>query len=359
MSGGVDSSVAAALLVDQGYDVTGMFAVNYDANLTTKRESTNNVNESCWRGDYQDALRVAAKLGIPLLRWDFTRPYKRDVLDYMYREYRAGRTPNPDVLCNKFIKFGAWIDRAKKERFDYIATGHYARLRRKIRNSKSEILNLMQAKDKNKDQTYFLHQLSQEQLKQAIFPIGDFIKPEVRRLAKKFKLPNADKEESMGICFVGEVPMKKFLQKEIKPNPGRIISTGGEFLGEHTGLPFYTIGERIGINSKPYFIINKIQKTNELIVGGENDPALFKKEITISDINWISGQPSEFPLKCKVRLRHRQPLQACVVSYHPERGVAQSKDLIVKFSTPQRAVTPGQFAVFYKGQECLGGGVIY
>ena len=197
MSGGVDSSVAAALLVARGYDVTGAFMVNYD--------DIGPGGESCWAGDYQDALRVAAKLGIPLMRLDFTKEYKKTVLDYMYAQYRAGRTPNPDVLCNKFVKFGSWLDKAKELGFDKIATGHYAKV------LESRTYKLVEAKDENKDQTYFLNQLNQEQLSRVLFPIGDYTKPEVRKLAKKFGLPNADKEESMGICFVGEVPMKEFL----------------------------------------------------------------------------------------------------------------------------------------------------
>lgn len=334
MSGGVDSSVVAALLVKAGFDVTGMFAVNYEDNADGR---------SCWRGDYQDALRVCAKLGIKLLRWDFTGEYRRDVLNYMYREYRAGRTPNPDVLCNKFVKFGAWLKKAKAFGFDYLATGHYAR----VKDGR-----LFVAQDKNKDQTYFLHQLNVGHLKQVMFPIGKHTKPQVRALAKKFGLPTAEKEESMGICFVGEVPMKEFLQKKIKPRPGKIVSTAGEILGEHQGLPFYTIGERLGLKSKPYFVVSKNQKKNELIVGPENDPALFTKEITVGEVNWVSGQTPKFPLKCLVRLRHRQPLQKC----HCEP--LGKSNLLVKFGRPQRAVTPGQFAVFYLKGECLGGGVI-
>ncbi len=383
MSGGVDSSVAAALLVADGYDVTGAFMVNYD--------DIGPQGESCWAGDYQDALRVAAKLGIPLMRLNFVKEYKKTVLDYMYEEYRKGRTPNPDVLCNKFIKFGAWLDKAKKLGFDFIATGHYARLANSPLGRGRGGLVLMEAKDKNKDQTYFLHQLNQEQLKHILFPIGDYTKPEVRKLAKKFNLPTAEKEESMGICFIGEVPMKEFLMKKIKPNPGKIITSIGEVVGEHRGIPFYTIGERIGVklqisndkcqikskyqNSKPMYVVGKDIKKNILIVGYEDDPLLYKKEIVVGarhalPVHWISGQPPKFPLKCEARLRHRQPLQKCVVysplvPIHEDRGSRSLREAIVgrgglagKFSTPQRAVTPGQFAVFYKKGECLGGGVI-
>lgn len=357
MSGGVDSSVATALLVRSGYDVTGAFMVNFESDNAI-------VGENCWRGDYQDALRVSAKIGIPLLRFDFRREYKKFVLDYMYREYKAGRTPNPDVLCNKFIKFGVWLDKAKKLGFDYLATGHYARL---------DASRLICAKDNNKDQTYFLHQLNQAQLKSIIFPIGEYTKSKVREFAKKFDLPTAGKEESMGICFVGEVPMKKFLMKTIKPKKGIITSTQGEVLGEHDGLAFYTIGERVGIachsrpnresnhdsivadpcfcgdgkNNRPFFVVGKNTRKNELIVGFENDPMLYSSDTEIKNINWISGREPKFPLKCEVRLRHRQPLQKCVINKNR-----------VLFAQPQRAVTPGQFAVFYLKGVCLGGGEI-
>lgn len=342
MSGGVDSSVAAALLVQNGYDVTGAFMVNYD--------EPEPQAETCWTGDYQDALRVAAKLRIPLIRLDFIKEYREQVLDYMYGEYEAGRTPNPDVLCNKFIKFGAWLDKAKELGFDFLAAGHYARLR------PGKILKLIMSEDKNKDQTYFLHQLNQKQLKHVMFPVGGYAKTEVRKMARKMSLPTADRAESMGICFVGEVPMKEFLMKKIKPKPGNIINTSGEILGQHDGLAFYTIGQRYGVkgqHAKPFYVVDKKIKRNELVVGHENDPALYKKEIEAGNINWISGHPPKFPLKCEVRLRHRQPLQECVI-----RRSRPANQLTIKFTNPQRAVTPGQFAVFYKKGECLGGGVI-
>ncbi len=366
LSGGVDSSVAAALLVAQKkYDVTGVFVVNYDEAKGTER---------CWTGDYQDALRVAAKLGIPLLRWDFIKEYKKSVLDYMYAEYKLGRTPNPDVLCNKFVKFGAWLDKAKALGFDKIATGHYARLRG------TKKFELVQAKDKNKDQTYFLHQLNQSQLAHVLFPIGNYTKPQVRKLAKKFDLPTAAKEESMGICFVGEVPMKDFLMKEIKTKKGKIVLSSGEVIGEHDGLPFYTIGQRQGLSrnplltkegqrgglpppadTRPLYVIAKNFAKNELVVGYEDDKLLYKKEAEVTGVNWID-QNKKFPLQCEVRLRHRQPLQKCTVC-HSDRSVGLGYPegqipYTIKFSKPQRAVTPGQFAVFYKKDLCIGGGVI-
>lgn len=374
MSGGVDSSVAAALLLKQGYDVTGAFMVNYD-------------EDNCWRKDYQDALRVAAKLSISLLRLDFQKEYKKLVLDYMYKEYGAGRTPNPDVLCNKFVKFGVWLGTAKKLGFDKLATGHYA----KIRRSEDQKIKLLRAKDENKDQTYFLHQLIQQQLKHVLFPLGDYLKSKVRSLAHSFNLPTAEKEESMGICFVGEVPMKEFLQKKIKIKKGDIILSDGTVVGEHEGLAFYTIGQRhIGLqiadcrmqNSEPLYVVDKSIKKNQLIIGYEGDTLLYKKEVIVEDVNWIGGfiqrspkgevgQKPKFPLKCEVRLRYRQPLQKCMVCHCEEefarRSFGSTRDrlrnlrhgkLMIKFNEPQRAVTPGQFAVFYKNKECLGGGIV-
>lgn len=353
LSGGVDSSVAAALLSRAGYDVKGAYMLNYDNNRPG--------NESCWLQDYRDALRVAAHLGIPLLKFDFTKEYKKTVLGYMFKEYKLGRTPNSDVLCNTFIKFGVWLDKAKELGFDYLATGHYASLKKDKKG-----LRLMCAKDDNKDQTYFLHQLNQDQLSRVMFPVGGYTKPEVRKLAEKFGLPTAKKEESMGICFVGEVPMKEFLERKIRRRKGRIILSTGEVVGRHDGLPFYTIGQRhVGVKTnenKPLFVVDKRLKTNELVVGYENDPLLYKKEIALSGVHWIAGRLPKFPLQCEVRLRHRQPLQKAAIC-HSERIrqlTEKSKNplTIIKFVKPERAVTPGQFAVFYKKGECLGGGVI-
>jgi tRNA-specific 2-thiouridylase len=360
LSGGVDSSVSAALLQKQGYDVTGAFMVNYDSGRAPVGDA------GCWLPEYRDALRVAAHLGIPLLKLDFTKEYSEKVLKYMYSEYKKGRTPNPDVLCNTYIKFGVWLDWAREHGFEKLATGHYARLGQEVPISKSQFpikskvqnpkLNLLQAKDLNKDQTYFLHQLNQEQLQHVLFPIGDYTKPQVRSLAKKFKLPTATKEESMGICFVGEVPMKEFLQKKIKPKPGKIIQTNGEVVGTHEGLSFYTIGQRHGFaqagGSEPLFVVAKDTKKNLLIVGHENDPMLYKKEIILTDVHWTNGQPKSFPVKCEVRLRHRQPLQKAVLK------MGKKDQIILQFAKATRAPTPGQFAVFYKSGVCLGGGII-
>jgi len=360
LSGGVDSAVAAALLVEKEYDVTAAYMINY--------EGENKFGESCFVPDYRDAVRVAAKLGIPILKFDFTKEYKEQVLDSMFSEYENGRTPNPDILCNKYVKFGTWLKKAKELGFDYLATGHYARIGE---NSKINKIKLLQAKDSNKDQTYFLHQFTQDQLKYVLFPIGNFTKPEVRKLAKKYHLPVAEKEESMGICFIGEVPMREFLQSKIKTKKGKIILSDGTIIGEHEGLAFYTIGQRhldtkLEINfkndnssskdTKPLYVVDKRIETNELVVGFEDDPLLYKKQVCISNINWIGGEEPKFPLKCEVRLRHRQELQKCkieLVMYDE-----QKTKVLIKFEKSQRAITPGQFAVFYKKGECLGGGVI-
>ncbi|HLD34224.1 MAG TPA: aminomethyltransferase beta-barrel domain-containing protein, partial [Patescibacteria group bacterium] len=263
--------------------------------------------------------------------------------------------------------------------FDKIATGHYARSTTVIPSKSAgrreiPVVKLLEAKDKNKDQTYFLHQLSQAQLQHVLFPLGNHTKPEVRKLAKKFGLSTADKAESMGICFVGEVPMKEFLQKKIKIKKGKVVTGDGQAVREHDGLAFYTIGQRIGIMSsggpaapasrvrndhtQPLYVVDKSFKANELVVGHEDDPLLYKEEIRIGEINWIGGQTPQFPLKCKVRLRHRQELQNCVAQCHYEEAKGRRSNLSLRFTKSQRAVTPGQFAVFYLKGECLGGGVV-
>lgn len=345
LSGGVDSAVSAALLQKAGYEVTGAFMINYDG--------PGSFGEQCWVPDYRDAVRVAAHLNIPILKLNFVAEYKAAVLDYMFDEYEAGRTPNPDVLCNTFIKFGSWLQKAQDLGFDYLATGHYAQ----TKTAKDGTVTLLEAADKNKDQTYFLHQLNQQQLAHALFLIGEYTKPQVRALAKKLKLPVANKEESMGICFIGEVPMEEFLKSRITSRPGPIVLSSGEVLGEHQGLPFYTIGQRhMGAKftaaSKPLYVVAKNFTTNQLVVGYDNDPLLTTREFLVQNPNWIRGQAPVLPLQCQVRLRHRQPLQKCTV-------VAAGTSLKINCAKAQRAVTPGQFAVFFKNGECLGGGVIH
>lgn len=408
MSGGVDSSVAAALLVRAGYEVMGAFMKQWS-------DAVNPIGVCQWRQDRRDALRVASRLGIPLLTLDFEADYRQRVIDYMFAEYAKGRTPNPDVLCNKYIKFGAWLEKAQKMGFEYLATGHYASIG--VQSTKyratdkmlTTLHSLFVARDKNKDQTYFLHQLSQEQLAHALFPIGHLLKSEVRSLARQFHLPTAEREESMGICFVGEVPMKEFLQQKIKPKPGDVVvlrpgSGLTDVISQHEGLAFYTIGQRhFGLqqsatikkpksevrsqksevrspNTQPLYVVGKNLKKNEIIVGAEDDPLLHKKEVSVGGVHWISGRAPRFPLHCEVRLRHRQSLQKAMIrlqqSDHSNQSEVRparppchvvagrsisaggSPKAEVQFITPQRAPTPGQFAVFYRKGECLGGGVI-
>ena len=357
LSGGVDSSVAAALLVKEGYDVTGAYMKQWS--------DSEEISGVCsWKEDRRDALRVAAKLGIPMLTLDFEKEYKDWVMNYMFGEYEQGRTPNPDVMCNKYIKFGAWLTHAKEQGFDYLATGHYCAI-----TEKDGEYHLTKAKDENKDQTYFLHQVGQEELRHMMFPLGGYTKKEVREMAASFDLPTANRPESMGICFVGEVPMKEFLEQKISHKPGNIIGPDKHVLGEHDGLTFYTIGQRkIGTTAsavtetsketeatpapiKPLYVVEKDFGKNELHVGYEDDPRLHKKEVTLTDIHFIGRQSPALPLQCKVRTRHRQPLQEAVLT--------QKKDLyLLTFKNKQRALTPGQFAVFYNDTECLGGGVI-
>ncbi len=342
MSGGVDSSVAAALLLQQGYDVTGAFMKQWS--------DTKELSGVCsWKEDRRDALRVAAKLGISLMTLDFEKEYNDWVVSYLFSEYEAGRTPNPDVMCNRYIKFGVWLDKARELDFDYLATGHYARV---IQHDAAYYLE--KAKDTEKDQTYFLHQVTQQQLAHVLFPIGEYTKPEVRTLAHDFDLPTAERAESMGICFIGEISINQFLQQKIKPQSGKVVLSNGTVLGEHQGLPFYTIGQRhIGVSGrKPLFVLAKKSDTNELVVGGEDDPLLYVRESHLLDTHWIAGIPPASVFDCEVRLRHRQPLQKACVEIGPQGVVT------VQYASPQRAVTPGQFAVCYKGNQCLGGGIV-
>lgn len=346
MSGGVDSSVTAALLIEQGYDVTAAYMKQWD-----------DVDEDgvcTWKKDRRDALRVAAHLDIDLLTFDYQKEYKKHVFDYMIKEYKKGRTPNPDILCNQFVKFGFWLDKAKSLGFDYLATGHYADIRLDKNNN---LFNLVQAKDKNKDQTYFLHKLNQDQLKHILFPLGIYKKSQVRTIAKQKNLPTANRKESMGICFIGEIPMKEFLSKYISQKPGNIMLETGEVVGKHDGLAYYTIGQRhVGIASnkenKSLVVVNKDVKNNNLIIGFQDSNLLYKTEILLQDMHWVSGITPEKKVKCLVRFRHRQELQSCEIVMTGDNTAT----LVCK--NKQKAITPGQFAVLYTDKECLGGGVI-
>ncbi len=355
MSGGVDSSVAAGLLKEQGYDVTGVFMKNWSDSRFFKDKTM------CpWAQDQEDARKAAAVLGIPFYTFDFEKEYREQVVDYMVAGYRSGITPNPDVMCNKEIKFGVFLEKALAMGADCIATGHYAR-KREIMNHESGIMNyeLLCGADKNKDQSYFLWTLTQEQLARTLFPIGEYAKPEVREMARKFGLLNAEKKDSQGLCFMGDVDVFEFLKSEIPAHKGKIMTTNGKEVGEHEGVEFYTIGQRHGIGSPGggviYYVVSKDAENNILYVGeGEQDEKLYKNELVVSDIHWIFEEEPKFPLECEARIRYRQPLQKCVI----KKLLATRYSLLAVFDESQRAITPGQSIVFYDGDAVLGGGVI-
>jgi len=301
-----------------------------------------------WELDQESARMAAGALGIPLYTWDFEQEYKHEIVEYMIREYREGRTPNPDVMCNKVIKFGLFFEKAMRLGADRIATGHYARIEVGAGGHR-----LLAAEDKNKDQSYFLWMLGQEVLGHTLFPIGDYTKPEVRNLARKFDLPNAERKDSQGLCFVGKVDFREFLKNFIPEKEGRIFSVEGNMLGTHPGIQFFTIGQRHGIGlggGEPYFVVAKDAISNTLYLArGESHSALFSRSCKVSGIHWVLGRKPEEAL---ARIRYRQPLQSCRVT-EENTGTA-----VVEFDEPQRAVAPGQSIVFYAGDEVLGGGII-
>ncbi|MDB5164298.1 MAG: tRNA (5-methylaminomethyl-2-thiouridylate)-methyltransferase [Candidatus Saccharibacteria bacterium] len=337
MSGGVDSSVTAALLKEQGYIVTGVYMKNWTQDFPGF--------ECPWKQDYQDAKRVAVRLGIDFKVFDFQKEYKQKVVDYMIAEYQAGRTPNPDIMCNQEVKFKLFLETALAEGAELIATGHYARTRDG---------QLLTARNAAKDQTYFLYRVTEAALQKTLFPIGEFkTKAEVRALAKKFGLSTAAKKDSQGICFVGEIGIKEFLQNYVTTEPGAIIDQQGKVIGEHEGAIFYTIGQRHGLNvggGLPYYVVGKDMKKNEVYVTTDlNDAKLWHTEIPVTDIHWINGPPINQPLQ--VRTRYRGPLLDCSIDRQGKAWVIKTKDEV-------RAIAPGQSAVIYSGQQVLGGGVI-
>jgi tRNA-specific 2-thiouridylase len=389
LSGGVDSSVAAWLLKEQGYDVTGLFMRNW-------HDTTGLIQSNChWEDDLMFAEMVAKKLEIPFHMVDLSGPYRQRVVNYMFSEYEKGRTPNPDVLCNREIKFDSFAEEARKMGADYVATGHYCR-KDKINVKNTRIYRLLAGKDKNKDQSYFLCQVSQEQLSFALFPIGDLTKPEVRKIADKLKLATAQRKDSQGICFVGKVHLPTFLQQKLKAKKGEIIEilNSGDFktwqsgfpeenisedemkqftsplrfdhftsrvIGSHNGAHFFTIGQRKGINiggyREPLFVIGTDVGRNILYVGeGQSHPGLYRKGLFIrkDDIHWIrtdlamaEGESCEY----MVRIRYRQPLQKA-------RLHMRHDGIYIIFSKLQRGVASGQFAAWYNGDEVAGSGVI-
>ena len=337
MSGGVDSSVAAYLLRQDGFDVVGVHLRCWNRN-------------GCNVADAEDARRVAEKLDIPFYVFDLEEEYKSRVVDYMVKDYARGLTPNPDVMCNREIKFGLFLKKAIVMGADYIATGHYVKLKQTGSN-----LSLYEAKDKNKDQSYFLWTLTQNELKYCLFPIGDYLKPDVRELAKKAELPTANKKDSQGLCFVGKVTLKEFLGEHLRPKTGLIIGTDGVVLGEHSGIHLYTVGQRHGIGfagGKPYYVSEKNASSNTIVLAeGEDNLALYKKEAELISVNLIAGVEETLSLPILARIRYRQPLA-------PARIIKNDAYELV-FDKPQKFIASGQSAVFYSQDgRMLGGGVI-
>lgn len=348
MSGGVDSAVAALLLRDAGHDVQGLFMSNWeedeDGYCTAAR-------------DFQDARSVCAEIGIPLHRVSFASEYRDRVFGHFLAEYSRGRTPNPDVLCNREIKFGVCFDYARRLGAGRFATGHYARTGLGADGSTT----LLRARDRAKDQSYFLHAVGQAQLGLTLFPLGDLQKPEVRRIARERGLPVFDKRDSTGICFIGERPFARFLETYLPAQPGRIEDAQGESLGEHRGLMFYTLGQRAGLGlggrrgaaEAPWYVAAKDVARNVLVaVQGHDHPLLMSAGLATELATWISGRAPATEFACTAQFRYRQRDLPCHVSVGAAGGTE------VAFESPQRAVTPGQYAVFYLGDECLGGAVI-
>lgn len=373
MSGGVDSSVAALLLKRQGYDVTGVFMRCYNV-------------DGCAERDAEDARRVAEHIGIPFYTFDFEEEYKKRVVTYMVEGYRAGLTPNPDVMCNREIKFGLFFKKAMALGADYVATGHYARVRRHASargvsgatpksypsqtHVAAPIFSLFEGRDKNKDQSYFLWTLTQKELSRTLFPVGGLLKPEVRTIAKKAGLPTAEKKDSQGICFLGDVSLMDFLKDYLPSEKGAVFDLAGERIGEHEGAHFYTIGQRhIGVvphtrggETKRHYVVEKDVATNTVVVAeGPDNPALYRKELKLTDVNFIRAAPKSYPsqehralpaLQMFARVRYRQLLAKATLA-------RDGKRYTLTFAEPQKFIAPGQSAVWYaKNGELIGGGII-
>jgi tRNA-specific 2-thiouridylase len=337
MSGGVDSSLTAALLLEQGYDVTGIYMKNWTQDLPGMK---------CpWADDLADAKRVAVQLGIDFKVFDFESEYKHKVVDYMINEYKAGRTPNPDIMCNQEVKFRLFLDAAIEDGADMIATGHYARVKDGV---------LLQAFDANKDQTYFLYRVTGEALKKTLFPLGEYTKPRVREMAKERGLYTAGKKDSQGICFVGKVGIREFLSLYVEQKSGDIIERkSGTVIGHHDGAIFYTLGQRHGLDlggGLPYYVVGKDMDKNEVYVTTDlNDGSLWKDGAELTNTHWINSAPSEG--EYLIRIRHRAPLVRAHLSYIDDK-------IILKLDNAERAIAPGQSIVMYDSQVCLGGGII-
>jgi tRNA-specific 2-thiouridylase len=348
LSGGVDSAVTAWLLKEQGHEVVGVFMKNWEAD---------DLEDDCpIEQDYRDVQAVAEVLGIEVQLVNFSRQYQERVFSYFLAEYQAGRTPNPDVLCNAEIKFKAFLDHALGLGAEHIATGHYARL-----DGVAPQRRLLKAVDANKDQSYFLYRLQQHQIAPAWFPLGDYTKPQVREMARQAKLPVAEKKDSTGICFIGERPFREFLQRFLPAKPGDIVALDGRVVGRHQGLMYYTLGQRQGlgiggvkgaIEGQPWFVVGKDLAANRLRVVQDHDHPLLKStRLHADDLSWV-GQPPQPGQRLSAKTRYRQQDAACVVA------AIDGQRLELSFEEPQWAVTPGQSVVLYDGEVCLGGGVI-
>lgn len=374
LSGGVDSAVSAGLLLKAGYDVTGVFIKVWQPDWI----------ECNWKEERLDAMRVAAHLGIPFVTLDLVKEYKQDVIDYMIREYSNGRTPNPDVMCNRYVKFGGFLKWAKEQGADYVATGHYARVEserdrglgireiekqseQKTEGSGACEYQLLKGVDQNKDQSYFLWTLNQNDLPYILFPVGHLQKTEVRHLAEKFGLPNAEKKDSQGLCFIGKVDIKEFLSHYIKTQKGNVLDESGEKIGEHNGSIFFTKGERHGFtifkktpNDTPYYVIDKDLDQNTITVSNKEEGHLpiSEKMVTISNVNWVSGSIPEFDpnninnFPFEVRARYRQELSKVRITS------ANISEMTLEFEKPQDILSSGQSLVIYDGERCIGGGII-
>lgn len=343
MSGGVDSSLTAALLLEQGYDVTGVYMKNWTQDLPGMK---------CpWADDLADAKRVAVQLGIDFKVFDFENEYKQKVVDYMIEEYKNGRTPNPDIMCNQEVKFKLFLEASLEDGADMIATGHYARVQHE---QSTDTGVLLQAVDTNKDQTYFLYRVTGEALGKTLFPLGEFTKPDVRKMAEERGLATAAKKDSQGICFVGKVGIRDFLSLYVDQKPGEIIDKkSGKVLGHHDGAIFYTLGQRHGLDvggGLPYYVVGKDMDKNEVYVTTDlNDGTLWKSMINLASIHWITEAPAEG--EYQIRVRHRAPLVTANLAYDNDQVVLSIHD-------NQRAIASGQSVVIYDGDICLGGGIV-
>lgn len=344
LSGGVDSSVAAYLLKEQGYNVIGLFMKNWE------ELDENGVCTS--EADYKDVEKVAQKIGIPYYTIDFVKEYWDNVFVHFLKEFEMGFTPNPDILCNREIKFKVFFEQAMKMGADFLATGHYC----KTLNGQ-----LLRATDTNKDQTYFLYAVKENVLQKVLFPLGDIKKPEVRRIAKELGLATAEKKDSTGICFIGERNFREFLGKYLKENPGKFRTPEGKVVGEHKGSVFYTIGQRKGLGiggmkestGESWFVLSKDIEKNIVYVGqGENHPALFAPALTATEISWIGDAPKTIPYSCTAKIRYRQQDHECTITK------IEGDRMWVEFKELERAITPRQSIVFYQGEVCLGGAMI-